>query len=132
SVLAARDGSIWIGSSRGVNRWHDDALETINVPWQDGREGSVMALAEDAEGIWLGTDNQGLIRIPHDARQPVLRIDRGDGLPSSQIRALLGGSDGSLWIGTIVGLLRRHPDGQLEALRGQPLPEDGVVRSLHE
>lgn len=132
SAFAASDGSIWIGSARGVNRWHDGQLQTIDVPWQDGREGSVMGLAEDSEGIWLGTDNQGLIRLPHDPKQPVLRIGRADGLPANQIRALLGGRDGSLWIGTIVGLVRRFPDGRLEDIRGMPLPENGVVRSLHE
>lgn len=132
SVLATRDGSIWIGSSRGVNRWHDERVETIAVPWLDHREGSVMALAEDDAGIWLGTDNQGLIRIPHVPTQPALRVSRNDGLPATQVRALLTSRDGSLWIGTIAGLARRHPDGRLEHIRDEALPRNGVVRSLHE
>lgn len=132
SVLTARDGSVWIGSSRGVNRWHNDTLQTINVPWQDGRAGSVMALAEDDDGIWLGTANQGVIRLPHQPDEPVLRVDRGEGLLSSQVRALLTSHDGSLWIGTINGLVRRHRDGRLEPVRTQRQGEEGVVRSLHE
>lgn len=132
SVLSTRDGSVWIGTAKGLSRWDGEQLHIVAVPWHENREGSILAMAEDADGVWLGTDNQGLLRIPHTRSATVLRIRREDGLPANQVRSLLTARDGSVWIGTIAGLARRRPDGVLEQVRSNALGDEGVVRALHE
>lgn len=132
SVLSTRDGSVWIGTAKGVSRWDGEQLHVVEVPWHENREGSVLAMAEDGDGVWLGTDNQGLIRIPHARNADVLRIHRENGLPANQVRSLLTARDGSVWIGTIAGMARLRPDGTVERIRSNSLGDEGIVRALHE
>jgi hypothetical protein len=54
--------------------------------------------------LWVGT-RSGLLRFD-GVRFAPWSPERGDRLPSSEIRRLLAASDGSLWIGTLGGLSR--------------------------
>ena len=55
SVIAARDGSVWIGTKRALYRWRDETLELV-----PGLRG-VRALFEDSKGrIWIGAEGGGL------------------------------------------------------------------------
>jgi len=55
SVIAARDGSTWIGTKRALYRRHEGILETV-----PGLRG-VRALFEDSKGrIWIGAEVGGL------------------------------------------------------------------------
>ena len=84
---------------------------------QDGLfEGTPSAITQTKDGyIWLGTQS-GLFRFDGIRFVRWLAPD-GKGLPTSEITALFGGSNGSLWIGTSGGLaqwengnLRRYPE----------------------
>src|SRR5208282_6356269 len=66
AFLESRDGSIWIGTDEGLNRWHDGAL--TNYRMADGLcYFSVRALLEDSHGdLWIGTD-RGVSHWQRDA-----------------------------------------------------------------
>ena len=65
SLLAARDGSLWIGTGFSVSHWAHGRL--INYPQISGR---IEALAEDAKGaMWLAAH-----KLP-TAMGPICRID---------------------------------------------------------
>ncbi len=73
---------------------------------------SAIRPADEMDTYWIAS-NQGvfLFDAKQDAAQalPVNRL-RSDALPSADVRSLLVGSDGSLWMGTISsGLIRHHP-----------------------
>ncbi|MEE2002005.1 diguanylate cyclase [Alkalimonas sp. MEB108] len=55
SILPAADGSIWIGTSRGLNRWHQGQMERLDM--EAGLPGNyIMALYQTSdERIWIGT-----------------------------------------------------------------------------
>lgn len=131
SVLAAADGSLWIGTSAGLDRWRDGTLQSIDLPWRSGVPASVMALAQTAAGIWVGTFDEGILLVPHD-HGPVRRLASVDGMALDRIRALLAARDRGLWIGTANGLVHRDADGGLHAFgQADGLPA-GMVRGLHE
>jgi signal transduction histidine kinase/ligand-binding sensor domain-containing protein len=92
SVLAARDGRLWIGTDAGLASWKDNKL--THYPELDGQ--SVVALLEDREGsVWAA----------------------GEGVPTGRLCTMRGGStqcfgkDGSL--GVFVEALYEDPAGEI-------------------
>jgi ligand-binding sensor domain-containing protein/signal transduction histidine kinase len=109
AVLAARDGTMWISTFRGVVGWGNGRL--IAAPAElDGV--AIDEIAQDAQGeLWCATAN-GLAHIRGDRVEWI----GGDRLPTARIRKLVFDRDGNLWLGTGKGVVRRTPDGRLDVL----------------
>ena len=137
SVLADRDGSIWIINTEGLYRWHDGRIfayraqrketspsqptiaDQVVVPGSPER--SVVSLFQDRIGrIWLGSQ-KGLGYLEKDRFTPV------SGVPNGYIDSIAEDGDGNLWIAhRDAGLLRLSPDLEVQNV---PLPEDGKTRN---
>lgn len=94
-------------------RYRHDPQDAASLAADD-----VWAIAEDAAGaIWVGTYSGGLDRLRADGSGfDHLRSAQGSGLPSDTVLSLLGRPDGSLWVGTELGLARRLPDGKVDTV----------------
>jgi ligand-binding sensor domain-containing protein/signal transduction histidine kinase len=91
-----------------------DVAQYAHTAWRI-REGfarsHAAAMAQTPDGyLWLGTEF-GLLRFDGVRTMP-WQPPAGGALPNLRIRALLGGSDGTLWIGTLGGLASWR-DGKL-------------------
>jgi diguanylate cyclase (GGDEF)-like protein len=121
---------VWIGTSRGLNRWRGNKLAAVYTS-ADGLPGdSILSLLEARDGsLWAGTYVSGLMRL-RDGKL-LEHFDTASGMPgSNQVRALAQAPDGSLWIGTSRGLLRLR-DGRFRLFGSdQGLPRDFIL-SLH-
>ena len=104
SLLAASDGSLWLGRTVGGLRRLRGGVWTWYPPGVDIPSGPVSALAEeDGRTIWVGT-GRGLARC-RDGRCAETKLLRGSSVRSLVVtRAAAGGP--ALWIGTDRGLLR--------------------------
>jgi diguanylate cyclase (GGDEF)-like protein len=111
SLLAARDGSLWVGiDSAGLARY-DPARERWTLLPSEGA--TVRALAQDGAGrIWAGTLGAGLMRYDDAASPPAARLGIAQGLPDERIHALLFDAAGDLWVGSWSGLARCRRDAQ--------------------
>jgi signal transduction histidine kinase/ligand-binding sensor domain-containing protein len=95
TLLGARDGTLWIGTWRGLASWKDGKLATY--PAFDGRP--VDALLEDGEGtVWVASHDQ----LAGMATLCALRAGRTecrgeDGSLGPLIASLYGDSRGALW-----------------------------------
>ena len=101
-AMGAR-GDVWLGSFRGLYRWHDGHVTRYTV--KDGLcDDNVQSLYYEAstDCLWVGT-NGGLNRLK-DGRME--SYTSGDGLSNDQVAVLAGDGEGSLWIGTMSGLNR--------------------------
>ena len=93
ALLAARDGTIWIGFFSGGLSSLDPATGRVTRYAAERVEG----LAEDARGrIWIATSD-GLARLDHERIEQITR---------EQTRGLLIDRRGNVWTGTRAGLQR--------------------------
>lgn len=106
---AARDGSVWIGTTSGIGRW--DGAKINNYYTNDGLSyGWVRAIAEDANGdILIGTD-RGMNRF-RDGK--FISDSAFAQLSRDKIWSIFRDEASTLWLGTRSGGLVRIRGGQV-------------------
>ncbi len=105
SLLAARDGTLWIGTFAGVASWKGGKLR--QVPELDGQ--SVTSVLETRDGaIWIGiyAESGGGLCEVHSG---VVHCERESGKFGTGVKALYEDSKGALWLGLQNGLWRWKP-----------------------
>ena len=84
-----------------------DISQYAHTAWKDGAgfgKGAIHGLAQTPDGyLWLATEF-GLLRFD-GVRAVPWEPPAGEHLPNSDIRSVLAGADGTLWIGTAKGLV---------------------------
>ena len=106
SLVGDRAGALWIGTETGLYRFSDGALKRFGK--EDGlTDDTVISLAADDGGLWIGTGAGGLNRLVGG------RFTRMQGLSHERIWSLATDRDGNLWIGTDGGGLDRLSRGHV-------------------
>jgi len=129
AFLESRDGSIWIATDEGINRWHDGAL--TNYRMSDGLcYFSIRALLEDSYGgIWIGTD-RGVSHWQDGGFVQDAVVNR---LGTEKVWAIHEDGDGGLWFGTRGGGLFRWRGGGLTAFGSeQGLASNSIYQILED
>jgi signal transduction histidine kinase/ligand-binding sensor domain-containing protein len=107
SLLATRDGALWIGTMRGLARWANGALS-----WYDElADAYIAALVEGRDGrVWVGTSSglAGSGRLCAIAARVECHGQAGEF--GRFVLALHEDQRGVLWVGTATGLWRWGPD----------------------
>ena len=127
ALLIARDGTLWIGGVVGGVTHVNGGRTSSYRSSPDGLfDGYVFALAEDDRGtIWAAAQG-GLARFDGAAWQGV-GPERG--LPRRPALSLHHDSQGTLWVGTSVGLyLSRPPYEHFEAVSSLSHPIEDIVQ----
>ena len=92
SVLGTRDGALWVGTSRGLNRFQGGRLEVFGKD-QGLPDDFIFSLHEDASGVlWVATRLGGLARWLTGRFVPLAPEER---LPTRGAWCLEGSRDGS-------------------------------------
>lgn len=114
-LLADRASGLWIATVRGAVYRSDDG-QYARVPLSPfGSVPFVEALHQDRAGkIWLGyRAGGGLCRLSVGVTPGPLSLDfclgAAQGIPP-EIRSILDGEDGALWLGTATGLFEFEPE----------------------
>lgn len=137
SLLAASDGSLWIGTEgSGLLRYRDGRFDA-SFPALPGPAEVVWSLAETrgANGetsLWAGTAGWGLYRLRAGAWT---RWETKDGLPSGAVQALAParspGDPEALWVGTTAGLALLE-SGKVTVVAAPPEDPRPTVKALLE
>ncbi len=112
TIIADREGSLWIGTNNGLARWTNGKIQLL--PVTDAlATASVLSIMEDHEGnLWVGTETGGL----HILRDQRFRsLGAREGLSSDATTAVVEDTAGTLWVGTSgsgLNALRQSPDGK--------------------
>lgn len=106
-------GRLWVGTrSGGVSRFDRSGERFRRYP--SGPTGAVNTIAGDADGIWIGTDGEGLYRIKvpeSDAAAVVVERFIHDSLDAQslgndRVNAVIVDRRGDVWVGSEAGLDR--------------------------
>jgi ligand-binding sensor domain-containing protein len=133
-MAAGPDGTIWCGGEAGLWVIPPDRIFSHYGKFDGLRSDLVDRLVLLPGGsAWVGTRDQGVAGFDGNGFTQILN-QQASGLSSNEITALLPATDGSLWVGTSVGLDRRLPVGKWEHYRaGQPFgPQAGGVTDIAE
>jgi signal transduction histidine kinase/ligand-binding sensor domain-containing protein len=131
SLLAARDGTLWIGTSDGLASWKDGKL--TRFPQLVGQR--VYRLIEDREGsVWAGTLGTPTGRLCAIQRRGV-RCYGEDGQLGVGVVSLYQDKKGSLWVGVMDGVWRWNPGapefhsmpGEIDSLQSFAEADDGAL-----
>ena len=129
AFLESRDGSIWIATDEGINRWRNGVLTSYRM--SDGLcYFSIRALLEDSHGgIWIGTDRG----VSHWQDGRFVRDPVVSRLATEKVWAIHEDGDGGLWFGTRGGgLFRWRNDGLTSFGSQQGLASNSVFHILED
>ncbi len=100
SILATRDGVLWVGTPLGLARADESDHPTFrSYGLEQGlSDRAIFALAEDAEGdLWAGTESGGVLEMP---RSGFTSFTEKDGLADERIRQITTDANGRLLVVT--------------------------------
>lgn len=123
-VFESSDGSIWICSMGGLNRWKDGKLTAAQgLPHK-----RVNSIDEAPDGtLWIATE-AGLVQMKNGV---VKTYSTKEGFSSAVVRVVRNGRDGSIWIGTSGGGLIQMKNGKFTIFDEQNgLANDDVTALL--
>ncbi len=114
TMMASRDGRIWIGTDGRALAAYDPRTEQWQVFRHDPERadslgGVVRTLAEDAQGrIWVGSNGGGL-QVLAPGADHFEHYGTAEGLPDLRVQKITIGPDGTVWVGTWSGLVQLAP-----------------------
>jgi len=108
SLYEDREGSLWVGTASGLDRFRDTRFTAFTVREKLPSNEASMAMETRDGSLYVFCTGGGLARIRNDQVTP---ITRKDGLPSLYGNGIFESRDGSLWLGTTGGLTR-YKDGE--------------------
>lgn len=119
ALAAAADGTIWVGTDRGLARRRaDESWELVPVPGEVG-DRRITRLQPMADGtLWLGTFAGEVLRFADG--QTIRFLHGPDRNRDAPVSALLPEGEGSVWVARFGGGISRLQDG-----RETRFPESG-------
>lgn len=106
SVLQRTDGSIWVGSSSGLDRWSDKGLPAVIS--DDSSTGTILSLTQDSQDrVWIGTARRGLFNWSNGK----LSHFADESAANSRIMGIAVDDRGHVWTASEDGLRSYDSDG---------------------
>lgn len=127
-IVEDSEGSLWMGTDRGIDRFRDGRFTTWGVQRGLSEEFTRAVLEDKSGAVWVGTSD-GLFRF---FKQGVRRYGRADGLINPAVLSLAEGRDGALWVGSNAGGLHRLHGSKFENWSGKLKLGAASVRSIVE
>ncbi len=123
SVLEVANGDIWVGTrGNGIDIFKPGTglIKSLRVDEKNPKalkDGSISALIQTIGGtIWVGSRQKGLFRYQPET-DTFDNFNKTNGLSSNEVKSLIEGQNGEIWIGTVAGLDRLDPEsGKIEHL----------------
>ena len=122
AVLAAKDGSIWLGTENGLDRWNDGEITIYGK--RDGLPpGSVLSLFQDRAGrVWISTNRQ--LAYFEDGKFTTV-----PGIPGGF--PMVGEGNGNVWMSrTQESLFHFRPGTGVEQIRWSKLGHKDFALSM--
>jgi diguanylate cyclase (GGDEF)-like protein len=124
-----REGSLWVGTAGGVDRFRDTKVTTLTVNEGLPSNDTSSAITARDGSIYVVCAFGGLARI--EDGKVVSTITKIPGLRSIHGGALYESRDGTLWLGTVGGLTRIK-NGKITVYKSDPRISEKMISALSE
>ena len=114
AITETGEGFIWIGSYAGLIRYDGNTFERF-----DSTTGiaNVRCLYVDSrDRLWIGTNDSGVFEM---VRGELRQWDKAEGLKSSSVRAIAEDADGTVYVGSTMGIAVIDGEMQLKNLHDE-------------
>ena len=134
SIVQTRDGTVWVGASKGVCRLtqrKDDKLSFQTYSYSDSLPAYVQDILEDQRDstLWIATKENGLLKFdPRISSFVSTEVDQPT-YAHSDVRALSQDQYGNVWAGTYDGLIIRQRNGHVRQLVSEPSVPTSLSKS---
>jgi signal transduction histidine kinase/CheY-like chemotaxis protein/streptogramin lyase len=130
SLLRDRQGRLWVGTNRGLARLDGAGCQAMRVTSGDpGR--FITSIYQDGEDtVWVGSMAGGLSRVQGDELVPYAWPDAAE--PPHDVRAIIGGPRGSMWVSTTDTVWRIRGRTAIPFDRPNGLPSDKAFAILDD
>jgi signal transduction histidine kinase/ligand-binding sensor domain-containing protein len=126
AVLAARDGSMWVTTTRGLGQFTNKGLREIRGGPELGYASRGLAQAPDG-AIWVADLDRGLVRVlpgVDNSHAQITRYGTAEGLHSGRTDTIVWDARGDLWVTWQGGGVTRYVAGDFT--RGQSIAPGSV------
>jgi signal transduction histidine kinase/CheY-like chemotaxis protein/ligand-binding sensor domain-containing protein len=105
AIRRDRHGTLWAGSTSGLNRWDASTGKWHTLHVNNGLKGeNIKAIAADpTDGLWVGASPGGVSYL-NAAGRVVASYDASNGLPGHILWGILVDQQHRVWVGTADGL----------------------------
>ncbi len=135
AITETEEGFIWIGSYAGLMRYDGNTFERFDSTTGIANVRSLFVDSKDR--LWIGTNDSGLFLMVKGSLQ---KWDQVEGMKSSSIRAVVEDTEGTIYVGSTVGVavfdadlnMTTLDDDRISALtiKEMRLGNDGLVYGL--
>src|SRR4029077_16161449 len=119
SLIEGDNGALLMATHEGIKRFVERKSEAYPLPGI-GRQFTPHSMLRDRNGgLWIGTENQGLLHV-HQGRTDL--FVRSDGLTDDYVENLFEDREGNIWVATVDGLdlFRDYAVPTISAQQGLP------------
>ena len=129
-LVMSPEGALWIGTARGLFICRKGKVENLSAKTPGG-PGDVRALCSDqAGGLWIGTASRGVYHVKDG--QVIGLHDVTTGLLHNSVRSMYLTRSGTLWVGTMLGVVGLEPAGTSIYYGPTNGLSDRIVTALYE
>jgi ligand-binding sensor domain-containing protein/acyl CoA:acetate/3-ketoacid CoA transferase alpha subunit len=126
-ITEDKDGNYWFcGYGAGIYSWTPGSGEFQFYGTQHGLSSKyvVSIYADDNNGIWVGTDGDGVCRIE---RNSFSNLNKSGGLKHQYISEIIEGNNGELYYATDEGILKHDSTTITHYFFGNNAPKDVII-----
>ena len=127
TVLATRDGYVWIGSYSGLIRYDGSTFERL-----DSSKGfaNAKSLFEDSKGrLWVGTNDNGIVVSDNGVLTYYTYVD---GLPASTVRGFAEDRYGTIYAALTGGIVCIDSDMKLSVIDSPYIKDEYIIRIVSD
>jgi ligand-binding sensor domain-containing protein/serine phosphatase RsbU (regulator of sigma subunit) len=106
-------GTIWIGTSKGVCQLNNGKIIPFSADTLLAKATIITMYADKAGCIWFGTLQDGVTKYD-PSKKTFIRFNTKNGLRNDYVRAINEDLPGNIYIGTISGISKITPEGQIQ------------------
>ena len=124
-----RDGSLWVGTNAALHQFREQIFSVFGSSEGFPSDQPSVVYQHPDGALWIGFRDRGVMRRQNGV---TTRFTQQDGLPANEVFSIRGAADGSVLVGTRLGLGRIRDGRVLVTTPADPLARTSVYDAIED